>query len=103
MRRFFMTIPEACQLVLQSSTMGKGGEIFVLDMGDPSLSGLRPDEDIKIEFTGVRPGEKLFEELSTYDENTLPTHHEKGQNLRRRLHPLAPDGKVSGSNQSGLH
>jgi FlaA1/EpsC-like NDP-sugar epimerase len=88
MRRFFMTIPEACQLVLQSSTMGKGGEIFVLDMGDPVrivdlarnlilLSGLRPGEDIKIEFTGIRPGEKLFEELSTYDENTLPTHHEK--------------------------
>lgn len=88
MRRFFMTIPEACLLVLQSSTMGKGGEIFVLDMGEPVkivdlarnlilLSGLRPGEDIKIEFTGARPGEKLFEELSTYDENTLPTHHEK--------------------------
>ena len=88
MRRFFMTIPEAVQLVLQASTMGKGGEIFVLDMGQPVkivdlarnlilLSGLRPGEDIKIEFTGVRPGEKLYEELSTYEENTLPTFHEK--------------------------
>jgi FlaA1/EpsC-like NDP-sugar epimerase len=88
MRRFFMTIPEASQLVLQASTMGKGGEIFVLDMGDPVkiqelaknlilLSGLRPDEDIKLEYTGLRPGEKLFEEISTFDEDTLPTAHEK--------------------------
>jgi FlaA1/EpsC-like NDP-sugar epimerase len=88
MRRYFMTIPEAVQLVLQASTMGKGGEIFVLDMGQPVkivdlarnlilLSGLRPDEDVRIEFTGVRPGEKLYEELSAYEENTLPTFHEK--------------------------
>ncbi|HXN47311.1 MAG TPA: nucleoside-diphosphate sugar epimerase/dehydratase [Bryobacteraceae bacterium] len=88
MQRYFMTIREAVQLVLQASTMGKGGEVFVLDMGQPVkivelarnlilLSGLRPDDDIKIEFTGVRPGEKLFEELSAYQENTLPTFHEK--------------------------
>jgi FlaA1/EpsC-like NDP-sugar epimerase len=88
MRRFFMTIPEACQLVLQASAIGKGGQICVLDMGQPVkivdlarnlilLSGLRPDEDIKIEFTGTRPGEKLYEELSTLLEDTVPTEHEK--------------------------
>ncbi len=88
MRRYFMTIPEASQLVLQASTMGTGGELFVLDMGQPVrivdlarnlilLSGLRPDHDIRIEFTGTRPGEKLYEELNTLDEETLPTWHEK--------------------------
>jgi FlaA1/EpsC-like NDP-sugar epimerase len=88
MCRYFMTIPEAVQLVLQASTMGKGGEIFVLDMGEPvkivdlarnliTLSGLRPDRDIKLEFTGVRPGEKLCEELCNYEEDMLPTYHEK--------------------------
>jgi FlaA1/EpsC-like NDP-sugar epimerase len=88
MRRFFMTIPEACQLVLQGSAIGEGGQICVLDMGEPVkivdlardlilLSGLKPDEDIKIEFTGMRPGEKLYEELSTMLENTAPTAHEK--------------------------
>jgi FlaA1/EpsC-like NDP-sugar epimerase len=88
MRRFFMTIPEACQLVLQASAIGKGGQICVLDMGHPVkivdlarnlilLSGLRPDDDIKIEFSGVRPGEKLYEELSTLLEGTIPTEHEK--------------------------
>ena len=88
MRRFFMSIPEACQLVLQAAVIGKGGQICVLDMGEPVkivdlarnlilLSGLRPDEDIKIEFTGIRPGEKLYEELSTMLEETVPTAHEK--------------------------
>jgi FlaA1/EpsC-like NDP-sugar epimerase len=88
MRRYFMTIPEASQLVLQASTMGLGGEIFVLDMGAPVkivdlarnlilLSGLRPDEDIKIEFTGIRPGEKLYEELNFVEEDTIPTPNEK--------------------------
>jgi FlaA1/EpsC-like NDP-sugar epimerase len=88
MRRFFMTIPEACQLVLQASAIGKGGQICVLDMGQPVkivdlaknlilLSGLRPDAQIKIEFTGMRPGEKLYEELSTLLEDTVPTEHEK--------------------------
>jgi FlaA1/EpsC-like NDP-sugar epimerase len=86
--RFFMTIPEACQLILQAGAMGKGGEIFILDMGTPikiddmardliRLSGFEPDVDIKIEYIGLRPGEKLFEELITEGENIVPTRHEK--------------------------
>lgn len=86
--RYFMTIPEACQLVLEAGSMGNGGEIFVFDMGQPvkiadlarkmiKLSGLSPDEDIKIEYSGLRPGEKLYEELLNNAENTLPTYHEK--------------------------
>ncbi len=86
--RYFMTIPEACQLVLEAGFMGKGGEIFVFDMGKPvkiadlavnmiRLSGLEPGKDIKIEYTGLRPGEKLFEELLSKKEEILPTHHEK--------------------------
>jgi FlaA1/EpsC-like NDP-sugar epimerase len=88
MRRYFMSIREAVQLVLQASTMGKGSEIFVLDMGDPvrildlahnmiQLAGLVPDEDIEVRITGLRPGEKLFEEISLDGEDILPTYHEK--------------------------
>lgn len=83
-----MTIPEACQLVLEAGAMGNGGEIFIFDMGEPvkiidlakkmiQLSGLQLNKDIKIEFTGLRPGEKLFEELLANAENTIPTHHTK--------------------------
>jgi FlaA1/EpsC-like NDP-sugar epimerase len=88
MTRYFMTIPEASLLVLQAGAMGEGGEIFVLDMGEPvrivelaesliKLSGFKPSEDIKIEFTGVRPGEKLYEELYLLQEENLRTSHPK--------------------------
>ena len=84
--RFFMTIPEACQLVLEAGSMGEGGEIFVFDMGESvkiidlakkmiQLSGLEIDKDIEIKIIGLRPGEKLYEELLAEEENTLPTHH----------------------------
>ena len=87
-RRFFMTIAEAAELVLQASAIGNGGEIFVLDMGEPVriqdlarnlilLSGLKPDVDIRIEFSGIRPGEKLYEELNGMEEDTIPTGHAK--------------------------
>ena len=86
--RFFMTIPEACRLVLEAGTMGDGGEIFVFDMGEPvkiadlarrmiELSGFRPDKDIEIKYTGLRPGEKLYEEVLSDEENTKETPHPK--------------------------
>ncbi|MBE7509106.1 MAG: polysaccharide biosynthesis protein [Bacteroidia bacterium] len=86
--RFFMTRPEACQLVLEACKMGHGGEIFIFDMGKPvkiaelarkmiRLSGLEPDKDIRIVYTGLRPGEKLYEELLNKQEDTLATHHSK--------------------------
>lgn len=117
--RYFMTIPEAVGLVLQSASQAEGGEIFVLDMGKPikivdlarqliELHGLQPDADIEIAFTGLRPGEKLFEELSHHGENVRPTNHPKilrfvctpGQlnqvreqfaGLEREMHQLEPD------------
>ncbi len=84
--RYFMTIPEACQLVLEAGAMGEGGEIFVFDMGESvriidlahkmiQLSGLEVGKDIQIKITGLRPGEKLYEELLAAEENTIPTHH----------------------------
>src|SRR5690606_14404174 len=86
--RYFMTIPEACQLVIEAGNMGEGGEMFVFDMGKSvkivdlakkmiKLSGYEPNKEIEIKFTGLRPGEKLYEELLNDLENTLPTHHEK--------------------------
>jgi FlaA1/EpsC-like NDP-sugar epimerase len=86
--RYFMTIPEACQLVLEAGSMGNGGEVFVFDMGSPvkiadlakkmiRLFGMVPNIDINITYTGLRPGEKLYEELLTDDENTIRTYHDK--------------------------
>lgn len=86
--RYFMTIPEACQLVLEAGSMGKGGEIYIFDMGKPvkiidlakkmiKLAGLEPEIDINIKIVGLRPGEKLYEELLNDGSTTLPTHHEK--------------------------
>jgi FlaA1/EpsC-like NDP-sugar epimerase len=88
MKRYFMTIAEASQLVMQAGAIGQGGEIFILDMGEPMRIldlaremirryGLKEDKDITIEFTGIRPGEKLYEELSCADEETCPTSHSK--------------------------
>jgi len=98
MKRYFMTIPEACQLVLQAGAMGRGGEIFVLDMGEPvkiidlardliALSGFRVGEDIEIEVTGTRPGEKLFEELALENEGAERTRHPKVFIGRIKPHP----------------
>src|SRR5450759_5506454 len=100
MRRYFMTIPEAAQLVLHAGMLGEGGEIFILDMGQPvnvvdlardmiQLSGLTPGEDIEIVFTGMRPGEKLFEELGTSADQVDRTRHEKV--FVGRIPRLAPE------------
>ncbi len=86
--RFFMTIPEACRLVLEAGAMGHGGEIFVFDMGKSvkifdlavkmiRLSGLKYPDDIDIKIVGLRPGEKIYEEVLSNDENTLPTYHDR--------------------------
>ena len=86
--RFFMTIPEACRLVMEAATMSTGNQIFVFDMGESvkidtlarriiTLAGFRPDVDIRIEYTGLRPGEKLYEEVLATEENTLPAFHER--------------------------
>ncbi len=102
MRRYFMTIPEAVQLVLQAGALGRGGEVFVLDMGEQirvvdiatdliRLSGLEVGADIEIKFTGVRPGEKLYEEMFFTAENVLPTDHPK---VLRARNGLLVDGTV---------
>ncbi len=103
--RYFMTIPEACQLVLEAATMGNGGEIYIFDMGKPvkiidlarkmiKLAGFTPDVDIKIQIVGLRPGEKLYEELLNDTSKTLPTHHEKimiAQDLEEEFETLHID------------
>jgi FlaA1/EpsC-like NDP-sugar epimerase len=97
--RFFMTIPEACQLVLEAFVIGDGGEIFVFDMGESvkiidlakkmiQLSGLELNKDITIKITGLRPGEKLYEELLADEENTKPTHHPKILIANTRENPV---------------
>lgn len=99
--RYFMTVNEAVGLVLQSATQGEGGEIFVLDMGQPmkivdlakqliELSGLEPEKDIEIQFTGLRPGEKLYEELNHTSENLAPTDHPKIMRFISTPLPLDP-------------
>jgi FlaA1/EpsC-like NDP-sugar epimerase len=103
MKRYFMTIPEASQLVLQAGTMGEGGEIFILEMGEPipivnlardliRLSGYRPGEEIPIQFSGVRPGEKLYEEINLSEENATKTKHPRiwiGNSTQTSMEQLA--------------
>lgn len=106
--RFFMTIPEACRLVLEAGTIGKGGEVFIFDMGSSvkildlakkmiRLSGFEPGKDIEIHFTGLREGEKLYEELLTGSESTIPTHHKKIMIARVQEYPYEIiNGKILG-------
>src|SRR6185369_6765786 len=99
--RYFMTIPEAAQLILQAAAIGKGGEVFILEMGEPvritdlarqmiRLSGFEPDEDIEIVFTGLRPGEKMHEEL-TDEEEVADTHHDRIQIVKSGRPTTWPD------------
>ena len=120
--RYFMTIPEACQLILQAAVMGQGGEIFVLEMGEPvkirelaeqmiRLAGKVPDEDIEVAYTGLRPGEKLVEELFHEKETLAPTRHrqillachrhEDWSRLKGRLRELAV--AVADYDEEALH
>jgi FlaA1/EpsC-like NDP-sugar epimerase len=103
--RYFMTIPEACQLVLEAGSMGNGGEIYIFDMGKPvriidlatkmiKLAGFIPDKDIKIKIVGLRPGEKLYEELLNDTSKTLATYHEKimiAQEIQEEFEELHAD------------
>jgi FlaA1/EpsC-like NDP-sugar epimerase len=113
MQRYFMTIPEAVQLVLQAAVLGQGGEVFVLDMGEPikivdlasdliRLSGLRVGDDVEIHFTGLRPGEKLFEELSRDDESLLPTSHHTILCSRLGIPPAGVHANVDALVQSAM-
>ena len=115
MKRYFMTIPEAVQLVIQAGAMAWGGEVFVLDMGEPvkivdlardmiRLSGLEPDKDIQIEFTGIRPGEKLFEELLTAEEGSTATEHKRIFTARPALVEVtALEEELLNLSRKGLH
>jgi FlaA1/EpsC-like NDP-sugar epimerase len=113
MQRYFMTIPEAVQLVLQAAVLGQGGEVFVLDMGEPikivdlasdliRLSGLRVGDDVEIHFTGLRPGEKLFEELSRDDESLQPTSHHTILCSRLGIPPAGVHAHVEALVQSAM-
>mgnify|MGYP001032254450 CR=1 FL=1 len=115
MKRYFMTIPEAVQLVIQAGAMAKGGEVFILDMGEPvkivdlardliKLSGLEPDKDIKIIYTGVRPGEKLFEELLTAEEGSCATRHKRIYTAKPSLVEVtALEQEIAKLLRKGLH
>ena len=100
MTRYFMTIAEACQLVLEASVMAEGGEVFVFDMGEPvkivdlarnmiRLAGYTPDVDMQIQFIGERPGEKLYEDLFSESEEMKETHHEKIMISKESIHAIS--------------